>query len=58
MALKQLIDEYSGKTEVVLVLGVDENNKQIIKLPIRVSDSDESQAALKQLVGAANVKLQ
>lgn len=54
--LKQIVDQYPGKHDAVLVLGDD--SKQIIKLPQRVSDAVELQQALKTLVGSDSVKFQ
>lgn len=56
MSLKETIDGNQGDTEVVLVLGPDDK-KQIIRLPMRVSTSDESIELLSDLVGATNLKL-
>lgn len=57
LRLKHTINECNGATEVVLVLGADQN-KQIIKLPMRVNDDQPSLGRLQELVGAENVKLQ
>jgi DNA polymerase III subunit alpha len=57
LSLKQIIDQYSGETEVVLVLGPAEN-KQIIKLPLRVDTKNGVPTPLGDLIGAANIKLQ
>jgi len=56
MSLKSTIDSKKGDTEVVLVLGPNES-KQIIKLPMRASEDQETLFSIGQLVGAANVKL-
>lgn len=56
IALKTTIDGRKGDTEVVLVLGADDN-KQIIKLPMRVTPDDETIVTIGQLVGSDNVKL-
>lgn len=56
MALKQTIDEHSGPTEVVLVLG-PETGKQAIKLPTGMKNEDAALSKLQQLVGAENVKV-
>nr|MBA3758521.1 hypothetical protein [Candidatus Saccharibacteria bacterium] len=50
------IDGRKGNTEVVLVLGANEN-KQIIKLPMRVIPDAETIDTIGLLVGANNVKL-
>lgn len=57
MNLKQIIDSNRGDTAVVLVLGSD-SSKQIIKLPGGMSKDVEALGALRQLVGAENVKTQ
>jgi DNA polymerase-3 subunit alpha len=57
MTLKQIIDANKGDTEVVLVLGNDDQ-KQIIKLPPRIDHRAEVMGSLHELVGASNVKLQ
>jgi DNA polymerase III subunit alpha len=54
--LKQHIDKYEGDSEVVLVIGPQEN-KQIIRVPNKTSNSDTSIDELIQLFGAENVKL-
>ncbi|MCX6725042.1 MAG: DNA polymerase III subunit alpha [Candidatus Saccharibacteria bacterium] len=54
--LKNLIDENAGETEVVLVLG-EESNKQIIKLPLKISIKEKVTESLNSLVGAENVKI-
>lgn len=56
LLLKSTIDGRKGDTEVVLVLG-GEDNKQIIKLPMRVDPVDETLLSIGELVGANNVKL-
>ena len=56
MSLKSTIDGRKGNTEVVLVLG-NNDNKQIIKLPMRVIPDDETVTSISALVGADNVKL-
>jgi DNA polymerase III subunit alpha len=57
LSLKQAIDEHSGETEIVLVLGPAES-KQIIKLPMRMSPEEAALAKLRELAGATNIKLQ
>ncbi len=57
MNLKQTLDEKVGETEVVLVIG-DGDNRQIIKLPSKVTSDEETVMSIKELVGNANVKLQ
>ncbi|HSX43681.1 MAG TPA: DNA polymerase III subunit alpha [Candidatus Saccharimonadales bacterium] len=54
--LKQTIDQHQGDTEVVLVLGADEQ-KQAIKLPLGISSSQEALEELETLVGKPNIKL-
>lgn len=56
LSLKSAIDSRRGETEVVLVLGANDN-KQIIKLPMRVIPDEETLRSLGQLVGNDNVKL-
>jgi hypothetical protein len=53
--LKQLLDKHDGNYEAVLVLGP---NKQIIKLPQKVSDQDELLSELYMLVGKEHIKFQ
>ncbi len=57
LALKQAIDEQVGEDEVVLILGPD-TNKQIIRLPGRVSTAADSLERLGAIVGADNVRYQ
>jgi DNA polymerase III subunit alpha len=56
LELKKLIDTTPGETEVVLVVGPD-RTKQIIRLPVRVTPSEDILHSVGELVGAANVKL-
>lgn len=56
-SLKQAIDDHSGGTEVVLVLG-GQKTKQAIKLPGGIDPTNGGLKQLKQLVGADNVILQ
>jgi DNA polymerase-3 subunit alpha len=56
MSLKQTIDEHRGPTEVVLVLGAD-NQKQIIKLPVGLAKELPALQKLQSLVGTDNVKV-
>lgn len=56
LSLKSTIDGRKGNTEVVLVLGANDN-KQIIKLPMRVTPDDETLVTIGELVGSDNVKL-
>ena len=56
MSLKEMIDEHSGETDVLLVLGSSED-KQIIKLPSKVNASETSINKLAELVGSDNIKL-
>lgn len=53
LSLKEMIDNHSGKTEVVLVLG-DSQTKQAIKLPGGIDRSSEGLDQLKSLVGSDN----
>lgn len=57
ISLKQMIDEYSGKSEVILVLGSSEQ-KQAIKLPTGIDLSGDGLARLGSLVGSENIKVQ
>lgn len=54
--LKSILDGYGGDHEAVLVLGG--LDKQIIKLPQRVSDSPELLLALQKIVGNDHIKFQ
>lgn len=56
MALKKTVDANPGESEVVLVVG-DDDSKQIIRIPERTSDEDESIEALIDVFGAENVKI-
>ena len=56
MSLKDVLDRYQGETEVVLVMGA-EAQKQVIKLPMRASQSADLLNGLHEIVGADNVKL-
>jgi DNA polymerase-3 subunit alpha len=56
-ALKQVMDEYSGSTEVVLVLGEDDS-KQIIKLPSGMMATDDAITKLRAAVGDERVVVQ
>ncbi len=57
VSLKQMIDTSAGDTEVVLVLGPPQQ-KQIIRLPMKIRKDEETLAGLHQLVGESNVRLQ
>lgn len=56
MSLKQTIDSYRGDHEVVLVLG-DDNDKQIVRLPMRFAPEEAAMESLTSLIGAENIKL-
>lgn len=56
-SMKSYLDTHSGKTEVVLVMGPNDN-KQIIKLPIGCEPSDTLLVDLKKIVGDNNVRVQ
>lgn len=56
ISLKKTIDNNGGDTEVVLVLGPS-SSKQIVRLPIKISASEDSLQSLGELVGPQNVKL-
>ena len=55
-ALKEHLNIYKGKIEVVLVVGSQES-KQAIKIPEKSTDSEESISNLISLFGDENVKL-
>ncbi|HET7320486.1 MAG TPA: DNA polymerase III subunit alpha, partial [Candidatus Saccharimonadales bacterium] len=57
MTLKETLDNYSGQTEVVLVLG-EAANKQAIKLPTGIDRESEAVTQLAALVGSENIKMQ
>lgn len=52
--LKKTIDKYHGQTEVVLVIG-EEEQKKAIKLPSGIEISSEGPRLLSQLMGSENV---
>lgn len=54
-AIKRVLDDNGGNTEAVLVLG-PADDKQAVRLPGKISAEDDSIAALKDCVGAENVK--
>jgi DNA polymerase III subunit alpha len=56
-SLKQTIDKHAGETEVVLVLG-PADNRQIIKLPARITTAGPALEQLRAIAGAPNIKLQ
>jgi DNA polymerase-3 subunit alpha len=56
VSLKNTLDAYPGKTEVVLIVGPDKS-RQIIKLPISITDDSETLEKLQTLVGADNVRV-
>ncbi len=56
-ALKQIMDDYTGSTEVVLVLGEDDR-KQIIKLPSGIEPSKDAMSKLRAAIGTEQVVLQ
>lgn len=55
--LKQIMDEFSGATEVVLVLGED-SRKQIIKLPTGMLATEDAVSRLRDAVGDDRVVVQ
>jgi hypothetical protein len=57
LLLKKTLDKFQGETEVVLVMGMQEE-KQVIRLPIKVTTNEESLISFKELVGPHNVILQ
>ncbi len=56
MDLKSIIDQNSGLTEVVLVMG-DSDTRQIIKLPMRIDNNEKAVQTLTAMVGKSNVVL-
>ncbi len=54
LSLKRVLDDQPGESEVVLVLGSDEQ-KQIVRLPTRISGDQAVLEQLQSLVGAQNV---
>jgi DNA polymerase-3 subunit alpha len=56
MTLKKIIDSNQGYVEVVLVLGPNDN-KQIVKLPVKFAPQSTAMADLAQLIGHENIKL-
>lgn len=56
LSLKQTLDLHKGSTEVVLVMG-PQNDKQVIRLPMRVDMNDTLLEGLGELVEASNIKL-
>ena len=56
LRLKQTIDNYSGTTDVILVLGKD-SSKQAIKLPGGIDHQGEAYEELQNLIGADNLAL-
>lgn len=57
LALKKVVDEVKGSTDVVLVLG-PADTKQIIKLPSGIENDPVIVDKLRTIVGAENVKVQ
>lgn len=56
-SLKEIMDEFTGSTEVVLVLG-ENDRKQIIKLPTGMQPSEDALSRLRDAVGQEQVVLQ
>jgi DNA polymerase-3 subunit alpha len=56
LSLKQTIDEHSGSTDVILVLGAPDS-RQIIKLPGGINRDSPGVSRLADLVGAENIRL-
>lgn len=56
LSLKRIIDLHPGSLDVVLVLG-EKEDRQIIKLPMQFSHTEESVGKLLDIVGKENVKL-
>lgn len=57
LGLKKFIDSNPGQTEVVLVMGED-TQKQAIKLPTGIIQTDEVISKLGEIAGKSNVKTQ
>jgi DNA polymerase III alpha subunit len=57
LALKKIVDNEPGKTDVVLVLGPT-SGKQIIKLPRGIRREDDVIERIRVLVGKENLKVQ
>lgn len=57
LGLKHVIDKAPGSTDVILVLG-PATNKQIIKLPTGMSNTDENIKKLRDIIGTENVVVQ
>lgn len=55
MQLKSIIDQNSGSTEVVLVLG-EAAGRQVIKLPMKVDHTEATVNTLSEVVGNGNIK--
>ena len=55
-SLKDTIDDNNGNTEVLLVLGKNDE-KQIIKLPMKINPNNSSILKLTNIVGLDNIKL-
>ena len=54
LSLKKVIDDQPGESEVVLVLG-QEDDKQIVRLPTRMKSDGEALKRIELLVGSTNV---
>lgn len=52
--IKRTIEKKSGNTEVVLVLGTDDQ-KQVIRLPHKITIDEETVRDIAEIVGATNV---
>ena len=57
LELKNLLDKNVGQTEVVLVLG-ESASKQIIRLPVRVDNTNDTLNLFGEVIGKENVILQ
>lgn len=55
MKLKKILDDHKGKSDVVLVLGADDQ-KQVLKLQVKMNSSKTSLALVESIVGKQNVK--
>ncbi len=56
MAIKKVIDENDGGTEVILVMGQN-GDHQAIRLPLKISSSRKVVDSLAEIAGQGNVKL-
>lgn len=57
LSLKNILDQHSGITEVVLVVG-SKDTKQAIKLPVKADCNQEALSRLGAVVGKDNIRVQ